>query len=100
MRLLKNHLRREGQGAKVRGQESINIYGGGGGSKGDQGTGQLGECKVGEVKRVEMLEVNGHRGECSEEVLKDKGHLTSQDGSRSFKGVVGMDANCEGLRTE
>ena len=47
-----------------------------------------------------MLEVNGHRGQCSEEVLKGKGHLPSQDGSRSFKGVVGMEANREGLRRE
>lgn len=69
-----------------------------GASKEDQGEGQLGQCQVEEAKRVGTLEVKGHCGGCSEEVLKDKSHWTSQDGGPCFRAVVGMGANCEGLR--
>lgn len=42
--------------------------------------------------------MKGHCGGCSEEVLKDKSHWTSQDGGPCFRAVVGMEANCEGLK--
>ena len=92
IRLPKKHLRRGEQEAKVRKQENINIYAlrRGGASKEDQGKRQLGQCQVEETKGVGMLEVTGHCGGCSEEVLKDKCHWTSQDGGGSlFQGSGG-----------
>lgn len=88
IRLPKKHLRRGEQEAKVRKQENINIYAlrRGGASKEDQGKGQLGQCQVEETKGVGMLEVTGHRGGCSEEVLKDKCHWMSQDGGVPVSG--------------
>lgn len=88
MRLPKEHLKGEEQETKVRGQENVSIM---------EWAEEEPAKETKEVEGVEVPKLNRHHGKCTQRSMRTRtmDHRTSQYGSCSFKGAVGMETKLQ-----